>query len=336
MKTVCVLVVVLATAAIGRADESDPKNVAKSPLGASLARDLLQILAALGEDGPTLKPLLPRSTIVSASGRLQPDAAAIVMRRLSDPGLIDQLEPIRPEIARVLAGLSSAIPLLREIEPEVQLVIARQSFRDAGDAVPMGKLPGVALVFVPRDPKRAKQIFLSAFWAAMLEANETAQATGRPRLRMTSSRRGEGFFAGATFVPGEGEQYRGLADYNLSPAIGIAGQRFVISSSKELALQLVELADQEDELVFERVPGSLRIEWGPVAGCELVCDNLPSIAELVFDDNAFIRRSVDRFSSNYSQLLAALPHPTWRLPSRPLVPWRIKWRDTAAANPSIQ
>lgn len=315
----------------GFAAEPASPRVAKLPIDAALADDLLELLNALREEGPTLVPLLPPSTILSASARMRPEAAAIVMRRLSEPELIERIAPERPDIAGVLAGLSSAIPLLREIDPEVQLVIARQSFRDAGEAVPMGKLPGVALVFVPRDTRRAKQLFLGAFWTAMADANETAKATGRPRLRMESKRHGDGFIAGATFVPREGEEFRALADYNLSPAIGIVGRRFVLSSSKELAAQLVEQAARHDEIVLEQVRGSLRIDVGPLAACELACDNLPSLAELVFDENARVLRTVERFSGASSQILASLPHHTWRIPSWPLAPWRLKARaaDTA-------
>ncbi|MBX3411883.1 MAG: hypothetical protein KF708_04135 [Pirellulales bacterium] len=288
--------------------------------------DVRELIAALGEEGPTLQPLLPRSVILSASGRLRPQAAAVVMRRLSDPAFIARLEPTRPEIANVFAGLSTAIPLLDEIEPEVQLIVARQSFRDAGDAVPMGKFPAVALVFVPQDTRRAKQLFLSAFWAAMAQANETAKLTGRPRLRMESRRRGDGFFAGATFVPLEGEKYRGLADYNVSPAIGTASRIFVLSSSKELAAELVELAAGK-EPTFEHVPGSLRIDVGPVAAGELMLDNVPSVADLLFDDDAALRRAVHRVSDEGSRFLAALPHPRWQLPSRPLALLRRQLDD---------
>lgn len=311
--TLVVLLIFCAGARVAIADADSAPTSDKA-----LLADLRELFAALGEDGPTLKPLLPRSTIVSASGRLRPEAAAVVMRRLSDPALITRIEPARPEIAGVLAGLSSAIPLLREIEPEVQLVIARQSFRDVGDAVPMGKFPAVALVFVPHDTRRAKQIFLSAFWAAMAQANETAKATGRPRLRMESKRRGDGFFAGATFIPLEGEQFRGLADYNVSPAIGIVGPRFVLSSSKELAAELVELAAREEEICHEQVPGSLRVDVGPVAAGELLLDNVPSVAELIFDDDAALKRAVTRMSTASSKLLAAMPHPRRQIPNRPL------------------
>lgn len=290
-----------------------PPHRSTSQTDLSLISDMLELLKVFREEGPTLAPLLPRSTILSISGRLRPEGTAIVMRRLSDPDFIAWLRPRRPDLASVLIGLNRAVPLLREIEPEVQLIFSRQSFAAARAAVPEWKLPGVALIFVPRDTQASKRLLLSAYWAAMLQASESARATGRPQLRLERRRLTGGVFYGATFVPPPGLEFRGLVDYNISPAIGFVGNRFILSSSQELALQLVDLAQIEEKVTYERHPGSIRIDLGPVAAGELFCDNLMPTAELLFAERSLPMRAIERRVRSASVLLALLPHATWRI-----------------------
>jgi len=262
-----------------------------APLGAAERPESLNLRAALEElvswvelfraartEGPALRPLLPRETLVSVSSHLSPEAAALYVDRLSDPRTLTRLGIDRPTVNQLIEGLELVTPLLAEIEPQIQVVAARQTFPGVR-AVPETKLPAVAMVFRPRDPNQAKRLLMSAYLLAMQSANDSARKAGRPRLTMESKRLGDGFYAASMFrLPRDpSPEIVGLADYNLSPAIAVVGERMILSSSRELVIELLELASAEEGELL--VPESLRIDWGPAATVQLAVNNVPALAD---------------------------------------------------------
>ncbi|MBL9123864.1 MAG: hypothetical protein JNG90_09545 [Planctomycetaceae bacterium] len=255
----------------------------------------VELFRAARTEGPALRPLLPRETLLSVSSHLSPEAAALYVDRLSDPRTLTRLGIDRPTVNQLIEGLELVTPLLAEIEPQIQVVAARQTFAGM-QAVPAAKLPAVAMVFRPRDPSRAKRLLMSAYLLAMQGANDTAREAGRPRLTMESKRRGDGFYAASMFrLPrNPPPEIVGLADYNLSPSIAVIGERMILSSSRELAIELVDLASADEGALL--VPESLRVDWGPAATVQLAASNLPALTEALIDgrqcefvDEAFAR-----------------------------------------------
>jgi len=256
----------------------EASSIEVSGVRAALAElgDWVELFREAQTEGPALKPLLPRETMLSISSHLTPDAARLLVQRLSDPRTLTRIGIDRPTVNQLIEGLQLVTPLLDEIEPQIQVVVTRQTFEGV-PAVPDVKLPAVALVFRPRDPSQAKRLLLSAYLLAMQEANDAARKEGKPTLRMDSQRRGQGFYAASTFRLPEQPDPRivGLADYNLSPAIGVVGDRMILASSREQVIELVDLASAEQggSLVRE----SLRVDLGLAAMMQLAADNSPAL-----------------------------------------------------------
>ena len=152
-----------------------------------------RLAAALREDGPALRPLLPEQTILSISSHTTPETSLLLVEMLADRQLLERIGLQRETLSELLAGLQFVVPIIEDqVHPEVQVVFARQSFSDPLAPLPELRLPAVALVFRPRNVHQVRRTLLSAYWAAMLQAHETAigRATWAP---LESARRGEGF-----------------------------------------------------------------------------------------------------------------------------------------------
>lgn len=288
-------------------------------------REMLQFLQAATEQGPAMRPLLPEGTILSISRHLSPELVSMVVDKLSDPATLERLGLDRPTVNQLIMGLSLVTPLLEDIEPQVQIIFARPKF-DGVEAVPEPKFPAVALIFRPRDMRQAKSVLLSAYLAAMNQANQTAKAQGRPQLKLESKRRGDGFYATSVFrLPEDAEpEIIGLADYNLSPSIAVVGQRMILCSSRGLTLDLVDLATAEAENELDPlVSETVRLDIGPAAGLQLLADNFPAIAGTLAVREAFRERVVNsarRAERISHRALSRLPRDTivlrFKLPLR--------------------
>lgn len=276
-------------------------------------RQWAKLLRDVRSQGPILKPLLPERTVLSISGRMTPENTRAMIELLSQAGALERLGIDRPTVSRLLEGLQLVGPLLDEVEPEVQVLFARQTFAGMS-AVPEAKLPGVALVFRPKHRSRAHQVLLSSYLLAMQQANETARAEGRPPLRMESRRRGDGFYATSSFkLPADAPaELIGLADYNLSPSIAVVRERMFLSSSRELIMELVDLASEaSDDLLID---AALRVDIRPRQACHLVLDNVPAILSATGLSAAGIDAGGPELAKSWNRAHARIERQWNRLP----------------------
>lgn len=291
--------------------------------------DWVQLFREAQTPGPALKPLLPRETILSISSHLTPEAARLLVQRLSDPRTLTRIGIDRPTVNQLIEGLQLVTPLLDEIEPQIQVVVTRQTFEGVR-AVPDVKLPAVALVFRPRDPSRAKRLLLSAYLLAMQQANEAARKEGKPPLRMESERRGAGFYAASTFRLPENPDPKivGLADFNLSPAIGVVRDRMILASSRQQVIELVDLASAEQGGSLERE--SLRFDLGSAALLQLAADNsVPVVDALSLNDRCeALDACCTRMHATVQRGLERLPRRTIAVRFEAGLPWPLARRGS--------
>jgi hypothetical protein len=235
--------------------------------------DLVRFVTIVCDDQPVAVPLVPERNICAISAHLTPEGIELLRRQLTDPNALALLRRASPQVAQLLPIMAAAAPLLDDIKPQVQFVMARQEIDKLPTSEPWPALPAVAIVFEPNDVRRSKSLLLATYWAVIKGANELAERDGTSRLGMRSGKRGEAFLAQAYFrdppkTDALEEQFR----YNLTPAIGATDSRCIISSSGALCGELLDLAQaQPPQTELARGP---RINIGMSSAAGLVMDNL--------------------------------------------------------------
>ena len=171
-------------------------------------------------------------------------------------------------LSTFLGGKTFGTDVLGAFAPQIQLVVAGQDYAAAGVPVPAIQLPAGAIVFRLREKEAAragvKKHFRVAFQSLVAFANLDGASKGRPLLEMRTERRGKAEILYATYEPSTPEAGGGVEDapdvasdaeapgadrpaekdifYNFAPALVVAGDRLMVSSTKQLAEELVDLA----------------------------------------------------------------------------------------------
>ncbi|MBX7167153.1 MAG: hypothetical protein K1X74_12560 [Pirellulales bacterium] len=287
-----------------------------TPAAAKEARLFWEFVAALPNRGPTFAPLLPESTILSLSTFVDRELAALTAQTLLDPERLARLGENSPELRVLLEALSFSVQTLDQIEPSVQVVLARQEFPDAVRR-PSFPLPGLAAVVVPRDPERIKPAFVLAFVTAVRQANEVATNAGRPRYVMRNRRIGSAMITAGIYP--QAAIADGISP-NLTPTIATVGPRFIVSTSEELAEQLVRAALAEP--TPRALQQSARLDFGPAAAARLGWEQLQAgVAGMSQRGSSLLAPLTDRLrgavqatSRLGDDLAARLPKTTWEIP----------------------
>jgi hypothetical protein len=277
--------------------------------------DLARFLMILCDDQPVPVPLLPEETVFSMSAHLTPEGIDLLEKHLTEPEALALVRKVAPEAAQLLPVLAAGAPLVRGMHPEIQVIVARQRFDLPGGTLPRPIMPAFAVVFQPKDVSKSKQLLLSTYWGVIASANELAKQQGRSRLKLNSGKRGEAFFASAKQVdpPRDGADREELFRYNFSPAIGIVGERFIISTGAELGSDLVDLARSHPPST-ELVHGP-RFDVGVLATTGLVLDNLALLRPNHEHPTALMERRAARVAQRLREAVDTLPDRPRRIPN---------------------
>jgi len=156
-------------------------------------------------------------------------------------------EQVNAQFAEAEAGLSTFFSgrnfrddILGNLEPGLQLVVARQRY---GDVVPAMKIPAGAIVMRMKNPERTARDFKITFQSAIGFLNVVGGMNGLSPFDVNSEKQGDMLIVAAEYLPPADEAARKAASpqYNASPTIVFVGDKFILSSTKALALELAEL-----------------------------------------------------------------------------------------------
>jgi hypothetical protein len=216
----------------------DPKAVAKSRefyLGPEAAGRAPPLLATKGT-------LLSLSTYrdFASLWRHAPD--------LFDEGINAKFAEAESGLTTIFAGRNFRDEILANVEPGVQIVVARQEFPQEG-VTPAIKLPAAAAVFRMRDPAQTARIFKITFQSVIGFLNVAGAQNGVDPLDFNSERFGDVLVVSSGYLPPKDEKARGEAGlhYNASPTVAFVGDRFILASAKPIAMQLVEQVQRHEQ-----------------------------------------------------------------------------------------
>jgi hypothetical protein len=162
-------------------------------------------------------------------------------------------EQINAQFAEAEAGLTTLFSgrnfrddILGNLEPGLQLVVARQTFEEA-TVVPALKLPAGAIVVRMKSPEETARIFKVTFQSVIGFLNVVGGMNGIDPLDVNSEKQGERLVVSAEYLPPKDPAQRKEAppQFNVSPTALFVGDRFILSTTKQLALDLAELVVSE-------------------------------------------------------------------------------------------
>ncbi|MEX2026345.1 MAG: hypothetical protein WEH44_03575, partial [Pirellulaceae bacterium] len=197
----------------------------------------------LGKDGAGQAPplLKPAETILSLS--TYRDFASMWRNA---PDLFN--EKINADLAQAESGLMTVFAgqnfrddILGNLEPQMQLVVARQKWPQGG-VTPAMKLPGVAIVMQMKNHQETTRIFKVTFQSVVGFLNVAGAQNRLAPLDLNMERTKESLLVAAEYLPPKDEKVREAAppNFNASPTIVFVGDKVILSSAKPLAVELAE------------------------------------------------------------------------------------------------
>jgi hypothetical protein len=255
---------------------------------------------AAGRAPPLLKPagtLLTISTYrdFASMWRHAPD--------LFDEGTNARFAEAEGGLTTLFAGRNFRDDILGNVEPGMQIVVARQEFPQAG-ITPQIKLPAGALVVRMKNVEETTRMFKITFQSLVGFLNVVGGMNGLDPLEQNTEKIGDALVISSTYLPPLKDESKTEAalHYNASPTVAFVGDRFILSSGKSLAVALVDH-------VHKGAPGASNINTelaldGTAALAALADNRDPLIAQNMLEkghDRAAAEKEIDR-------LLAAARH----------------------------
>ena len=159
---------------------------------------------------------------------------------LFDENHLSELSQADSTISTLFSGLDLGEEILGSAEPGFQLIARNQNYENLETPKPDIKVPEFALVFRLKKSDRIQRRFRVAYQSFVGFLNIQLAMQGNPQLELESEKVGDARIVSATYLADEDKEYDGLINYNFSPTIAFAGKWFVISSTKQLAADLVD------------------------------------------------------------------------------------------------
>lgn len=146
-------------------------------------------------------------------------------------------------LTTLFAGRDFGEDILGSITPQMAFVASRQSFKEL--PIPTIKLPQFALVLKLRDPEKMTRELRRTFQSMIGFFNVVGAMEGRPQLEMDIEKLDDAELITSIYIPEEDDEGSKNAPilFNFSPSVGFAGERFVVSSTKGLARELIVAQD---------------------------------------------------------------------------------------------
>jgi len=191
---------------------------------------------------------------------------------LFDERTQDELTKADSNLTTLFAGKDFGTDILGSAKPDVQLVVTRQTF-DA-DRKPAIELPSFALAMRLKEPDKMQPELRRTFQSLVGFLNVAGAAEGQPQLDLGMEKVGDAEIVSASYLVREGDNVRRLPiNFNFSPTIAFAGDRFVLASTTQLAKQLIAVESKAPGVApaAERANTAARIDFGVLR--EVIADN---------------------------------------------------------------
>lgn len=144
-------------------------------------------------------------------------------------------------LATIFSGRSFPDDILANLEPGMQLVVARQTFAK-DDITPAIPLPATAVVFTMKKPEETARQFKITYQSLIGFLNVAGGMNNLEALEQDTEKLGKITLVSAKYLPPQKPEERASAGihHNASPTVAFVGEKFILSSTRSLALEIAE------------------------------------------------------------------------------------------------
>jgi hypothetical protein len=284
-----------------------------------------------GKDGGADAPLKPKGTLLSVTTYRDLAAWWQAAPDVYTEGVAAQMAQADSGLSTFLGGKSFGTDILGAVAPQMQFVVAAQDYKAADVPEPTIKLPAFAGIFRLREKEAAKanlgKHFRVAFQSIVALGNLDGASKGRPLLEMRTERRGGAEILYAVYEPPaaadaaaepEAKAQDGKTPapdaakdaaakdpaekgvhYNFSPALVVSKTHLMFCSTKEIALELADLAAKQGGGESSRIPQNTLLDVSAKPIADLLRDNREQlVAQNMLEkghDRAAAEKEIDVF-----------------------------------------
>lgn len=252
-----------AATAILKLSDSDLSFSTRIPFDRSKSPETHDFFFAPPGDG-SRELLHPKNEILSLSAWRDVGRWWLTKEDLFDDKTLAGLSKADSELSTLFAGLDFGQDVLAATGPHVQIVATRPAFDPK--AKPDIQLPAAAIVFELKDPDKMQQRLKVAFQSVMGFVNIGSAQEGGPRFDLDIDRADDSLVVSGVPIVEEGRE--GMIQYNFSPTVAFRNKRFVISSTRDLASELVGM-----EVSTKQTPNNTVATLKADAALELLKEN---------------------------------------------------------------
>ena len=196
---------------------------------------------------------------------------------LFDQAVNDQLAQADSTLTTLFSGKDFAEDILGVIEPQLQLVVAKQTTRDS-ELVPSIRLPAFALVGQLKDANKMRRELKRTFQSLVGFLNIVGAMEGQPQLELmsdTNTEQDSQFYWAEYLLDADKKYDNGLPiQFNFQPCIAFSGDQVAVASTIEIAKQIFSPDSAKTESTLSKLDN---------ANTTMVLD-VSSIASLLFEN----------------------------------------------------
>ena len=210
-----------------------------------------------GAADPTLAT---ESTILSISTYRKVSEMWLRAGDLFDERMNDELAKADANLTTFFAGKDFGEDVLGSFGPAMQILVNRQDFSDALPK-PALKLPSVALAGRLEHAEETRTELRRTFQSLVGFLNVIGAMQGNPQLDQDTDVYRDNKIYAASFIPeaDEKDSERARIQFNFSPSLAFAKDRFFITSTKQQAKDLIDAAQDEPTTRGEKSNTAIRL-----------------------------------------------------------------------------
>ena len=260
-------------AAALRLDTHPPEVSIVLPDSAKQLATALRLLSALERAGPAPRPLLPRQTLLACTTAGDKEIARPPSELLLDGDAFTETAQASPQLVLLIRAVVFAAQTAQQMEPGLQVIVARSRYSGSENGASPSRVPAVAVVFAPKEPRKMRLAYQLAFIGGVNQLSQVLQQQGGPRLSLRNRRVGAGQMTSALPIAGTSTGQLAALTEGFSPTIATLEKRFLFATSVDLAERCAELAAEEP---FDWAEAPLRIDFGLTAAAQFALDGYQS------------------------------------------------------------